>query len=285
MLLGLISIPLLTLCVVYLQVIQLTTPFRNRNIGTLPGLAYQDVTLTAADGNKVSGWYVPGSRPQAIILVHGIHANRAYLAPQAQFLAEAGYHLLLIDLRGHGRSEGARMTYGYRESLDVLAGVDYLAQQPEVAQIGALGHSLGAAAMVKAAAIDPRLEAIVVQSSYSSLPQAVEDTFENFVLLPRWPFAPLIVALAEYRTGVEISQVDSARDLGTMPSRPVFIIHNKGDNLFLLHHAQKMYNSAQQPKSLWVVDGMGHVNPFHGHEAEYKTSVLNFFRNGFNGIE
>src|SRR5262245_8643562 len=79
---------LLTLGIVYLQVVQITTPQRDTNIGTLPGLTYQDVTLTTADGLKLSTWYVPGTRPDAIVIVHGIHANRGYLIPQTIILAQ-----------------------------------------------------------------------------------------------------------------------------------------------------------------------------------------------------
>jgi len=286
LLLGVITIPLLIVCVIYAQVIVLTTPGRNRNIGTIPDIAYEDVTLTTADGVAISGWYVAGTQPNAIVIVHGIHANRAYLIPQAVILAEAGYHLLLIDLRGHGLSEDAMMTFGYREALDVQAAVDYLMALPDVEQVGALGHSLGAAAVVRAAATDQRLKALVLQSTYSSLSQAVNNSFNNFVLLPKWPFAPVVIALAEFRTDLDMSQIDSARDLATMPPRPVLIIHGKGDNVFPVHHAQIMFDSAQEPKTLWIVEGMaGHVNPIDGHEPEYKERVLAFFEDAFSSRE
>jgi pimeloyl-ACP methyl ester carboxylesterase len=273
---------LLAACAIYLQVIFLTRPYRVGDIGTLPGLSYQDVSLTTTDGLTISAWYVPGTQPNGVVLVHGIHANRAYLIPQALILAEAGYHLLLIDLRGHGHSGGEEMTYGYREALDVQAAVDYLLALPEVKQVGLLGHSLGAAAAVREAAGDPRVKAIVIQSSYSSLPAAVEDAFDNFTVFPKRFFAPLIVGLAQYRTQVEIGQVDSARDLATMPARPVLIIHNLDDGLFPFHHAQTMYDAAQDPKQLWAVQGVGHINPIVGHETEYKERILKFFADAFN---
>ena len=273
---------LATFCVIYLQVVQLTTPGRNRSIGSLSGIPYQDITLSTADGLKLSGWYVPGTQPNAIVIVHGIHANRAYLIPQAEILAQAGYHLLLLDLRGHGLSEGDMVTYGGREALDVEAAVNYLAALPEVKNIGALGHSLGAAGVVRAAADDPRLQALVIQSSYSSLSEVVEDSFNKFAVLPQWPFAPLIIALAEFRTGVNSKQVDSVRDLATMPPRPIFIIHSADDNLFPLRYAQEMYNAAQEPKELWIIDQVGgHINPITGHEAEYKERILKFFESAF----
>ncbi len=281
LILAIVIVPLLVGGAIYLQVIFLTTPHQNENIGTLPGFTYQDVTLTTADGLAISGWYVPGVKPNGIVLVHGIHANRAYLIPQAVILAEAGYHLLLIDLRGHGKSEGQRLTYGYHEALDVQAAVDYLAALPAVEQVGALGHSLGAAAVVQEAATDPRLSALVIQSSYSSLPDAVEDAFDNFSIFPSRLFAPLVIALAEYRTQVKIGQVNSAHNLAAMPPRPLLIIHSLDDNLFPFHHAQKMYDAAREPKTLWAVRGIGHINPITGQEAEYKKQILKFFADAF----
>jgi fermentation-respiration switch protein FrsA (DUF1100 family) len=273
---------LVTFGVIYLQVILLTTPGRNTNIGTLTNIPYQDITLTTADGLKLSGWYVPGTQPNAIVIVHGIHANRAYLIPQAEILARAGYHLLLFDLRGHGLSEGNQVTFGYREALDVEAAVDYLSTLPEVKQVGALGHSLGAAAVVRAAADDSRLQALVIQSSYSSLAEVIEDSFNKFALLPRWPFASLVIALAEYRTGLSAEQINSARDLAAMSPCPVFIIHSADDNLFPLRYAQEMYEAAQEPKELWIIDRVGgHINPISGHEAEYQERILKFFESAF----
>jgi dipeptidyl aminopeptidase/acylaminoacyl peptidase len=264
-----------------IQVDAFVTPRRNTALGdpTVLNRPYQDILLTTSDGVKIAGWYIAGSRPQAIILVHGIDANRSAVLPEAAFLAEAGFHLVMIDLRAHGHSGGSQASYGYREALDVEAAVDYLAARPDIEQIGALGASFGGAAVVRAAANDPRLEAIVVESSYSSLPDAVEDAFEQRSIFPKWPFAPLLVSLAERRVGLDISQINSARDLATIHPRPILIIHGSADQLFPPHHAQKMYDAAQEPKDLWLIEGLGHANPVPGREAEFKARVVTFFEN------
>ncbi len=271
---------------IWLQVNAFVTPYRNPNVGfpTLLNQPYEEITLTTADGLKISGWYIPGRQPNAIILVHGVNANRAAVLPEAAVLAEAGYHLVLIDLRGHGRSQGTQNTYGYQEALDVQAAVDYLTARPDINinRVGALGTSLGGAVVVRAAVIDSRLSAVVIESSYSSLPDAVEDAFEDRSIFPKWPFAPLIVALAERRVGLKISQVDSARDLATMQPRPVLIIHGSDDGLFPPYHAQKMYDAAQEPKELWLIEGLGHANPVINREAEFKERVVTFFEEAFS---
>ena len=266
-----------------LQVNAFITPYRSRDIGSPVEVSavYEDVILTTLDGLKISGWYIPGTQPYGIVLVHGIDANRAALIPEATVLAEAGYHLLMIDLRAHGQSEGDIATYGYLEALDVQAAVDYFDTLPNVEQVGALGTSFGGAAVVRAATLDERIKAVVIESSYSSLSVATEDAFEDLSIFPKWPFAPLLVKLAEQRVGLEITQVDSARDLATLHPRAVLIIHGTDDPLFPLYHAQKMYEAAQEPKELWIIEGLGHASPVVDREEEYQARVVTFFEEAF----
>jgi dipeptidyl aminopeptidase/acylaminoacyl peptidase len=271
---------------IWLQLEAFVTPRRNETMGSPAelGRPFEAIVLTTQDGLKISGWYIVGTRPQAMVLVHGIDANRQAVLPEAAVLADAGYHLLMIDLRGHGQSEGDEATYGYREAWDVQAAIDYLENVPGIEQIGALGTSYGGAAVVRAAAIDPRVQTVVVESTYSSLTRAIDDAFGDRSIFPRWPFAPLFVALAERRVGLKISQVDSARDLATLYPRPVMIIHGADDPIFPLHHAQTMYAAAHGAKELWIVAGLGHGNPAFGPEraAEYKARVLPFLERAFN---
>ncbi len=244
-------------------------------------LPYRNINLTASDGLHLAGWYIPGSRPEAIILVHGINANRQVMLPTAEILAGAGYPLLLPDLRGHGQSDPSHVTYGYREALDVQAAADFLARQPGIEQIGAVGMSLGGATVIRAAAIEPQIGPLVVQSTFSSLPGAIDDAFEGMSVFPRWPFAPLFVAVAERQLGLNAAAVDSRRDLATMPPRPLLIIHGRQDHLFPVHHAEEMYQAAPQPKALWIIEDMGHGNPAESHTEEYRARVLTFFADAF----
>ncbi|MCB0196402.1 MAG: alpha/beta fold hydrolase [Anaerolineae bacterium] len=270
---------------IIIQLEAFTSPHRVTEVGTPEELnrPYQEITLTTGDGLKITGWYIPGIQPHAIIVVHGIHANRRTVLPEANILAEAGYHLLMIDLRGHGLSDGDQISYGYREALDVQAAVDYLDALPEIDKIGVLGTSLGGATVVRAAAIDERIDAVVIESSYSSLPEAIDDGFDNLSFFPKWPFAPLFVRLAEWRLGLKAEQVDSARDLAGFQPRPVLIIHGLEDQLFPPEHAKRMFAAAQEPKDLWLIEGLRHANPVPGREAEYQERVVRFFERAFGG--
>ena len=244
------------------------------------GLLYQDVTLTTSDNLKISGWHIPGRKPDAVIVVHGIWANKQAILPVEVMLAEAGYHVLAIDMRGHGQSEGNQISYGYYEALDVQAGVDYLLAQPNIKKVGVMGYSLGGAAVVRATANDERIQALVVESSFSSLADAVNDGFSRETGLPSWPFAPLVVRAAEKELGLTVEQINSVQALATMRPRPVLIIHGSDDDLFPVSHAYKMYEATQEPKNLWVIEGLKHGYPIQ-YKAEYQKRVLGFFEKAF----
>lgn len=244
------------------------------------GLVYEDVSVTTTDGMRISGWYLPGHTSKAVVLVHGIWGNKQQLYLAAIMLVEAGYHVLAVDLRGHGHSEGERLSYGYYEALDVQAGVEYLMRQPDVENVGVIGFSYGGAAAVRAASLDDRIRAIVIESSFSSLPDAIEDSFSRLTGLPSWPFASLIVKKAERKLGIEAERVNSAQELATMSPRPVLIIHGKEDELFPVSHAFKLYEAAQEPKDLWVIEGLTHSFPVD-HKAEYRDRVMRFFEEAF----
>ena len=120
-------------------------------------LPFTDVVLRSRDGLALAGWYVPGSRRAAIILVHGLSGSSSSMIYHAAALASYGYSALIFDLRGHGASQGDVCTGGIEEANDVLGAVDYLLSREDVDpnQIGALGISLGAQCALRGAADCP----------------------------------------------------------------------------------------------------------------------------------
>ena len=121
---------------------------------------WQDISFTTEDHLQLSGWYVPPQNESgaALIFVHGLGSNRSALLDQAAMLAEAGYGALMFDLRAHGRSQGTRSSWGLAEVADVQAALQFLQNQPEVnaEKIGIIGHSMGGAIAIRAAAQPPK---------------------------------------------------------------------------------------------------------------------------------
>ena len=82
-----------------------------------PDLHAENVTFPSASGATIHGWFVAGKPGHgAVLLLHGIHANRVAMASRAELLSRAGYAVLLFDFQAHGESRGKQITFGFLES-------------------------------------------------------------------------------------------------------------------------------------------------------------------------
>jgi N-formylmaleamate deformylase len=100
-----------------------------------------------------------GDKPQ-VVLAHGFSDDGLCWTPVAEVL-EADYDVIMVDARGHGRSDGPEQGYGSAEHADDLAGVitGLGLHRPAV-----LGHSMGAAtALVLAGTYPDRVGAILLE--------------------------------------------------------------------------------------------------------------------------
>ena len=84
-------------------------------------LDFVDAEFVTTDGVTLSGWYLPSSNGAAVVLLHGASSTRTAVLDKAAVLAEHGYGVLLYDARGHGRSGGTAMDFGWYGDLDIAA--------------------------------------------------------------------------------------------------------------------------------------------------------------------
>jgi pimeloyl-ACP methyl ester carboxylesterase len=90
-------------------------------------------------------WYVPSENGAAAVLRHGSGSTGSSVLAQAEVLARHGYGVLVTDARGHGRSSGRAMDFGWYGDTDIGAAVTFLAAQPDVDpdRIAVVGLSMG----------------------------------------------------------------------------------------------------------------------------------------------
>ena len=131
------------------------------------GLVYQDVAFRTADGVRLSAWLIPARNGAAVVQLPGAGCTRTAVLPQAAVLARHGSGALLVDTRGHGRSAGHAMDFGWWGEPDLAAAVSFLARQPgiQAGQIAVLGESMGAEQALAAMGSDPRIRAVVAEGA------------------------------------------------------------------------------------------------------------------------
>jgi pimeloyl-ACP methyl ester carboxylesterase len=144
-------------------------------------LAYEDVAFKAGDGVDLKGWFIPGGTNPgpAIVVIHGWMWNRlgnkggqvpvddrdVDFLPVTRSLHDAGFHVLLFDLRKHGESGKGRglLSFGPLEARDFMGAVAYLRSRADVdgQRIGALGISMGGSIALHGAPYAQPIKAIL----------------------------------------------------------------------------------------------------------------------------
>jgi fermentation-respiration switch protein FrsA (DUF1100 family) len=162
---------------------------------------------------------------------------------------------------------------------DVKTAFAYLISQPEVdpENIVLFGHSMGGAAAILAMAQLPQVRALIVDTSYTSLIDVTNDGVGNIIGRPLG-LGDLIMGMTNVFMGENMYAVRPIDVIDTIAARPFFIMHGTADSTIPFTHSVALYEKAQEPKSLWLVDGGSHGNLYAIARDEYRVRVLNFLQ-------
>jgi pimeloyl-ACP methyl ester carboxylesterase len=189
--------------------------------------------LTASDGVRIAGWYIPAGNGNAaaatVVLAHGNGKTKSEMLSWAEPL-HADYNLVLFDFRNHGQSSGSLTTLGVREVRDVQAIVDWLEQTKSPSSIAVLGVSMGGAAAIDEAATDDRVSAVILDSTHATLVGALQRQLDSRGLPLALPGAWSILLGGLLRTGEDLSLADPLQAIEEMGERPVLIVEAGEDD-------------------------------------------------------
>jgi len=243
------------------------------------GLSHEEVAFQSRDGLTLRGWFIPADEPRGTIVF--CHGHAGSMDPDIEYAPAFhanGYNVLMFDLRGHGRSEGQRVSMGYHERLDLLGAVDYLRSRG-IDRVGVLGFSMGGAVAISTAPQSEAIRAVVSDGGFAQLGNAIASALRERGL-PSWGAAlvgTLIICLASLRLGSWLPRADPTRWVDRITPRALLIIHGGLDRYVSLTEVQKLYAKAGEPKELWVVPEAGHRMVNGQRPDEYRARLLAFF--------
>lgn len=249
-------------------------------LATYPDLHPQEIRVRATDGAVLEGRFFPGNSRSLVILLSGYGDTQDQMLPFAEFLHQAGFNILTYNSRGRAPSGGEYVTLGALEQSDLLSVVSFAIARPDVdsREVGVLGVSMGGSTAILGAAKDARIRAVVDDSGFSDAPRVIAASFEHFIHLPAFPFAPLTIAIADYRAGVDVNRVRPIDVIGKISPRPLLIIHETNDLVVPTDNSLRNYAAAGQPKELWLAPGTGHAHAHTVAKSEYEQRVKGFFK-------
>ncbi len=217
------------------------------------------LSLVTEDGVRLAGARLAGP-PDAVatvVLAHGFaHSSRTPRIHAFAHLLARRAHVIVPDMRGHGRSEGS-CTLGILEPLDVAAAV---AVADPAVPVVTLGVSLGGAAVLLHAGTRGGVAGVVAVSAPA---WSGEWTTPGTKRVQRWTCTPagrlVLARVLQTRIAHQFPPVPDSRDL-VAAIAPAFtiVVSDPADHYFDEEHAHALHDWAGEPKDLWLLPGSGH---------------------------
>lgn len=221
------------------------------------GLAFRDVTFTAMDGVRLSGWFIPADQPKGTILFcHGNAGNISHRLETIAIFNQLGYSTFIFDYRGYGTSQGTPSEEG--TYLDVEGAWQYLVQQEKTPpdNIIPFGRSLGGAIAAWISG-SKKPKACIIESSFTSVPDIAASLYS---------FLPTkILCRFQYNSLTAVKKI----------SCPLLIVHSVDDEIIPFSHGEKIFQAAAKPKTFLKIHG-DHNNGFRQSGAAYTSGLQNF---------
>lgn len=238
------------------------------------GMSYRDVSFETSDRLTLRGWWIAGGTHGTVVMVHGLGSNRDEPLARSKYLHDAGYNILVFDLRGAGESDGGGQTMGYLEPLDVKAAVAE-ARLLGGAPVALFGYSMGAASVIEESATDPNVGAVIEDSGFSSAADVILARFTALTRLPAVPFAAGIFAFGAIDFGTSPWNINPL-GMAARLHKPLLVIVGGRDQVVPPDEGLAIFRAAGGPKQLLELPTAGHVNGYAVANALYESRVLEF---------
>ena len=240
------------------------------------GEGLEGVQFITSDGVELRGWWWPGRDPaRAVLLLHGLQADRLQMFPRAKWLHESGYSVFLFDFRGCGESGGSA-SFGYRERLDVSAALKFLREEKGAGQAVIIGESMGAAAALMAVdSWGDGVKGAVLESPFDRFDTAVRLRVRHAAGFLEPALSPLLLAQVPMRLGFSPRKLAPLEALSRARC-PVLIGFGGQDPYVTQGLLGEFFRKAPYPATLWVIQKAGHDDLHRFDSRAYQEKVGDF---------
>lgn len=232
-----------------------------------------------------------------VMMLSGIDGpSVTYFYGQAELVKHAGYASVLIEARGHGKSEGDVITFGISDVKDVNAAIDYVNGQTKYANIPIvmMGLSMGGATAINAGSHSEFVDGIIAISPFSSWTDACLDMVET-VGAPRFIgelLRPGIIISGYLHFGEDFFKMQPKEAIKYSNNKPILIMRSKEDKIVTIKNEDRLAGSYcgdnvttvfRDGSNHHFINGNGMHKPFG--DKEYCILILTFLNQFLNNEE
>lgn len=225
----------------------------------------EEFDLVVAGGEKVHAWYLPAHDAAATMLyLHGARRSLNGSAYRIERLRGLGFNLLAIDYRGFGRSTSRLPSEASAIEDAQAAFAELLRREPDPARRFVYGYSLGGAVAIALAAREGGIAGVVVESTFTSIPELVKKT--------RWGWVPFI--------GLAVTQEFDSLGRIAAVDEPLLFIHGTRDGVIPHEMSDELAAAAARApprlKRVIKVDGATHRGSPYVDQPTYDAALREF---------
>ena len=258
------------------------SPYREKmldNIEKLVEAPYERVTVRSYDGLKLVGKLYEGDFGAPLILFfHGYRSTAERDASGGfQLCREKGWHILMVDERALGESEGKEITFGIRERFDCQTWAEYAAKRfGGNTPIFIWGISMGASTVLMASELPmpETVRGIVADCGFATPAAIIRETARRRKLpaaLSGW----LVDLGARIFGGFRMDEA-SALDSVTRARVPILLVHGEEDEIVPFEMVHALKEACASPVEILTVPGAAHGISWYVDMPTYQGTLIRF---------
>lgn len=241
---------------------------------------FQELKVMSYDDLLLNAIHLPASESdKVVILVHGYSSRGSSMAAFAQYYKETlGYSVLMPDLRGHGKSEGNYIGFGWHDRKDMLQWINLMIEKHgSDCKIVLHGISMGAATVLMTSGEDMpgNVKCIVSDCAYSSVENILSYQMKRMFKLPKFPLLDMTSLISRIRAGYGFKEANALIQV-ELAYLPILFIHGSEDKFVPTRMVYELYIATASAKELLVIEGAAHGMSFWQDPKAYRAEVEEF---------
>lgn len=237
-------------------------------------LNFETLTIQSFDNLKLYGNFIKGENEDVtIICVHGYRSSMlGDFVGISEIYLKRKYNILLVENRGHLRSEGKYLGFSELDRFDIASWVKKIKEMYPHTKIFLHGNSMGAASVVHTADMDLDINGIVSDCGFTSILDITRHLISGMFKVPYFPFGEMARLNAWLFAKVSFDKSNSKRIVKNSKV-PIVFISGTEDNFVPIQMTLDTYENCNSKKYLLLVEGAGHVASYMKDPVSYEKVV------------
>lgn len=245
---------------------------------------YDEVTAISYDGLTLYGrYYKNADKKGTVLLFHGYRsAAKRDFSCVVKTYYQMGLNVLLVDERSHGKSEGKLITFGIKESRDVLSWIELLDKKYGEKEYVLDGLSMGATTVLLSARFDlpKRVRGIIADCGFTSPAEIIGIVSKRNFHISGKISVPIMNFLCRIIGGFDLKEF-STEEVLKNNKIPILFIHGKADGFVPSYMSERAYEASGGDKELYIVEDADHGMSYLKDRAGVTERLSNFLSKNF----